>query len=160
MAKYFFECGEEVTELLIEKIITSENEGMAETLILYRSPECWGYAELERTWKYMTIWCISCRPYRSIRKQIWPYHKYGQGQPRVIIWKKKPQGMGIQPLGSSSGSIWKLLFFPSCCTSSRPIPFASLFYMIYLEAKISIQVTHSQFDFRFLLFCINVKCHS
>ena len=40
--------------------------------------------------------------------------------------------MGIQPLGTSSGSILKLLLFPSFCTSSRKIPFASLFYKIFL----------------------------
>ena len=41
-------------------------------LVLYRSPECWGYAELEQTWKFMsTQCCISCHPYRSIKKQIW-----------------------------------------------------------------------------------------
>ena len=39
--------------------------------------------------------------------------------------------MGIQPLGTSSGSILKLLLFPSFCTGSRKIPFASLFYMIF-----------------------------
>ena len=39
---------------------------------------------------------------------------------------------GIQPLGTfSSCSILKLLSFPSFCTSSRKIPFASLFYMIF-----------------------------
>ena len=65
---------------------------------------CWGHAELEQTWKYMgTQCCIICHPHRSIRKQIWPCHKHGQGQHRVIIWNK-PQGMGIQPLGTSSGS--------------------------------------------------------
>ena len=64
------------------------------------------------------------------QEQIWPRHKNGQGQPRVIIWKKPP-GMGIQPLGTSSGSILKLLLFPSFCTSSRKIPFASLFHMIF-----------------------------
>ena len=45
--------------------------------------------------------------------------------------KKKKQGLGIQPLGTSSGSILKLLLFPSFCTSSRKISFASLFYMIF-----------------------------
>ena len=47
--------------------------------------------------------------------------------------------MGIQPLGTSSGSILKLLLFPSLCTSSRNIPFASyiilydiLFYFIHV----------------------------
>ena len=100
-------------------------------LVLYRSPECWGYAELEQTWKYMSTQSfISCHPYRSIRKQIYPCHKNGQGQPRVIIWTK-PQGMGIQPLGTSSGSILKLLLFPSFCISSRKILFVSLFYMVF-----------------------------
>ena len=45
--------------------------------------------------------------------------------------KQKTQGMGIQALGTSSGSILKLLLFPSFCTSSRKIHFASLFYMIF-----------------------------
>ena len=49
---------------------------------------------------------------------------------QVIVWKK-PQGMGIQPLGTSSGSILKLLLFPSFSISSRKIPFASLFYMTF-----------------------------
>ena len=51
---------------------------------------------------------------------------------------QKPQGMGIQPLGTSSGSILKLLLLPSFCTSSRKIPFASLFYTpgIYAEGYI------------------------
>ena len=100
-------------------------------LVLYRSPECWGYADLEQTWKYMSTQSfISCNPYRSIRKQIYPCHKNGQGQPRVIIWTK-PQGMGIQPLGKSPGRILKLLLFPSFCISSRKILFASLFYMVF-----------------------------
>ena len=56
-------------------------------LVLYRSPECWGYVELEQTWKYIsTQCCISFHPCRSIRKQIWPCHKNSQGQPKVIIW--------------------------------------------------------------------------
>ena len=56
-------------------------------LVLYRSPECWGYVELERTWKYIsTQCCISFHPGRSIQKQIWPSHKNSQGQPKVIIW--------------------------------------------------------------------------
>ena len=42
-----------------------------------------------------------------------------------------PRAWAIQPLGTSSGSILKLLFFPSFCTSSRKIPFASLFYIIF-----------------------------
>ena len=38
--------------------------------------------------------------------------------------------MRIQPLGASSGSILKLLLFQSFCTSSRKIPFGSLFYIM------------------------------
>ena len=68
-------------------------------------------------------------PIPKHQEQIWPYYKNGQGQPRGIIWKK-PQRMGIQPLGTSSSSILKLLLFLSFCTSSRKIPFALLFYMI------------------------------
>ena len=105
-------------------------------MVLYRSPECWGYAELEQTWSTQCF--LSCHPYRSIRKQIWACHKNGHGQPRVILWKK-PQGMSIQPLGTKSGSILKLMLFPSFWTSSRKIPFASyiilydiLFYFIHV----------------------------
>ena len=52
---------------------------------------------------------------------------------------KTDPGMGIQTLGTKSGSILKLLLFPSLCTSSRKIPFASyiilydiLFYFIHV----------------------------
>ena len=31
-------------------------------MILHRSSECIGYAELEQAWKYMTIRCISFHP--------------------------------------------------------------------------------------------------
>ena len=55
-------------------------------MVLYRSPECVGYAELEQPWKYMTICCISFHPCRSITKLIQLCHKNGQGQPSVIIW--------------------------------------------------------------------------
>ena len=34
-------------------------------------------------WK---IQCFTFFPYKSIRDQIWPCHKIGQGQPSVIIW--------------------------------------------------------------------------
>ena len=36
-------------------------------------------------------------PIQKHQEQTWPCHKNGQGQPRVIIWKK-PQGIGIQQL--------------------------------------------------------------
>ena len=53
-------------------------------LVLYHLPECIRYAE--QAWKYMTICCINFHLCRSIRKQIWPCHKNGQGQPSVIVW--------------------------------------------------------------------------
>ena len=34
-------------------------------------------------WK---IHCFTFFQYKSIRDQIWPCHKIGQGQPKVIIW--------------------------------------------------------------------------
>ena len=55
-------------------------------MVLNRSPECIGYAELEQPWKYMTICCMSFHPCISITKQIWQCHKNGQGQPSDIIW--------------------------------------------------------------------------
>ena len=56
-------------------------------MVLYCSLECWGYVELEQTWKYISTQCyISFHPCRSIQKQIWPCHKNSQGQPKVIIW--------------------------------------------------------------------------
>ena len=69
----------------------------------------------------MTICCISFHPCRSIRKQIWPSHKNGHGQPSVIIWThlvvleylmlytKFP---GHQPLGSEEGDFWR--FYQKC----------------------------------------------
>ena len=100
-------------------------------LVLYRSPECLGYAEIEQTWKYKSTQCaISCHPYRSIKNKFDPVIKMVKVNPGSLF-EKKPQGMGIQPLGTSSGSILKLLLFPLFCTSSRKIPFASLFYIIF-----------------------------
>ena len=100
-------------------------------LVLYRSPECWGYAELEQTWQYKSTQCsISCHPYRSIRNKFVSVINMVKVNPGSSF-EKKPQGIGIQPLGTSSGSILKLLLFPSFCTSSRKIPFVSLYYMIH-----------------------------
>ena len=88
---------------------------------------CWIRTNLEIQ-EHSTLCKLT--PIQKHQQQIWPCHKNGHGQHWVIIWKT-PQGMGIQPLGASSGSIFKLLLFPSFCTSSRKIPFASLFYMIF-----------------------------
>ena len=59
-------------------------------LVLYRSPECWGYTELGQTWNYMNIQCFISCDIQKHQEQIWPCHKNGQGQTRVIIWKKAP----------------------------------------------------------------------
>ena len=56
-------------------------------------------------------------PYKSIRDQIWPCRKVGQGQPRVIIWTNydgpkasmlhtKPQGHW--PFGSGEEDFWRV----------------------------------------------------
>ena len=56
-------------------------------------------------------------PYKSIRDQIWPFGKIGQGQPRVIIWTNydglktpmlhtKPQGH--LPFGSREEDFWRV----------------------------------------------------
>ena len=79
-------------------------------LVHYRSPECWGYVELEQTWKYKSTQCsilLSSSTHTEASGTNLPCHKSGHGQPRVIIWKK-PQGNGIQPLGTSSCGILKL----------------------------------------------------
>ena len=95
-------------------------------LVLYRSPECWGYAELEQTWKYKSTQCsISYYPYRSIRNKFDTVIKMVKVNPGSSF-EKSPRAWA---LGTSSGSILKLLLFPSFCTSSRKIPFTSLFYM-------------------------------
>ena len=88
---------------------------------------CWIRTNLEIQ-EYSILYKLS--PIQKQQEQIWPSYKNGQGQPRVIIWNK-PQDMGIQPFDTSSGSILKLLLFPSICTSFRKIRVASLFYMIF-----------------------------
>ena len=62
---------------------------------------------------------------------------------RVIIWQK-PQSMGIQPLGTSPGSILKLLLFSSFFNRFRKIPFASLFIMWYLFYFIHVYIAQGQ----------------
>ena len=88
--------------------------------VLYRSPECIGYAELEQAWKYMIMCCKSFHPCRSIRKQIWPGHKNGQGQPSVIIWTNfavleypmlYTKFQGHWPLDSEEGDFYRFLAY-------------------------------------------------
>ena len=46
--------------------------------------------------------------------------------------------MGIQPLGTSSGSILKLLWYPSFCTSSKniPLPHYIIWYFVLFQTCI------------------------
>ena len=54
-------------------------------MVLYRSPECIGCAELEQAWKYIYAVYAFTIADLSIRKQSWPCHKNVQGQPSFII---------------------------------------------------------------------------
>ena len=55
--------------------------------VLYRSPECIGYAELQQTWKIHDYMPYKLSPMQKhFRKQIWLCHKNGHGQPSSIIW--------------------------------------------------------------------------
>ena len=89
-------------------------------LILYRSPEFIGHAELETGLDiHDYIRCISFHPCRSIiKKQIWPCHKNVHGQPSVIIWTNLvvleypllyTKFQGHRPLGSEEGDFWMFL---------------------------------------------------
>ena len=82
---------------------------------------CWIRTNLEIQ-EHSMLYKMS--PIQKYQEQIWPCHKMVRVNPGSSF-EKKPQGMGIQPLGTSSGSILKLLLFPSFCT--RKIPFASHF---------------------------------
>ena len=53
--------------------------------VLYSSPECIGYAELEQAWIYMTICCISFTHAEALGNKFWLSHKNGR-QYSVIIW--------------------------------------------------------------------------
>ena len=89
--------------------------------------KCW----IRTDWKYKSTQCsISCHPYRNIRNKFDHVINMVKVNPGSSFFKK-PRGMDIQLPGTSFGSILKLLLFSSFCTSSRKIPFASLFYMIF-----------------------------
>ena len=68
-------------------------------------------------WK---IHCFTFFPYKSIRDQIWPCRKIGQGQPRVIIWAnmvvlKHPMMhtkiQGHWPFGSGEEDFFQVLSY-------------------------------------------------
>ena len=60
-------------------------------------------------------------PIQKHQVQIWPCHKNGQGQPRVIIWKKSPRAWAHNHLVQVKAFI---------ISSSKTIPFASILYDI------------------------------
>ena len=60
-------------------------------LVLYHSPECGGYAELEQTWKYKSTQCsISSHPYRNIRNKFDPVIKMVKVNQGSSFEKKAP----------------------------------------------------------------------
>ena len=70
---------------------------------------CWIGTNLEIL-EHSMLYKLS--PIQKHKETIWPCHNNGHGQPRIIIWKKL-QGMCLQLLGTSSGSILKpLLYHP------------------------------------------------
>ena len=56
-------------------------------LVLYRSPECWGYAELEQTWKYKSTRCCA-----SIRNTFDPVIKMVKVNPGSSFEKAPGHG--------------------------------------------------------------------
>ena len=85
-------------------------------MVLYRLPECVGYAELKQACKYMTLCCISF--HTCIRKQILPCHGNGHDQPSVIIWINlvvlenlmlSTKFQGHRTLSSREGDFWRFL---------------------------------------------------
>ena len=79
----------------ILRIITDKTRG---PLVLYRSPECWGYAELEQTWKYKSTQCsISSHPHRSIRNKFDPVIKMVKVNPRSSF-EKSPRAWAYDHL--------------------------------------------------------------
>ena len=71
---------------------------------------CWNRTNLEIQEHSMLY---KLPPIQKHQEQIWHCHKSGQSQSRHHLKKKKTNGMGLQPLGTSSGSILKLLFYYS-----------------------------------------------
>ena len=96
-------------------------------LVLYRSPECWGYAELEQTWKYKSTQCsLSCHPYRSIRNIFDPVINMVTVNPGSSFESIKPQVRGRKPQGTKFWSLW------SFATSFKKHFFEVWIYTIFL----------------------------
>ena len=104
-------------------------------LVLYRSPECWGFDEVEQTWKYKSTQCsISCHPCRSIRNKFDP----------VIKMSSSTQGHHLKKAtghGHTTTWFWqhfKALIFPIILYQFQKDPFCLiilydiLFYFIHV----------------------------
>ena len=96
---------------------------------------------------FWNIHCFSFFIYKSIRDQIWPCHKIGQGQPRVIVWTnlvvlehpmlhKKFQGH--QPLGFGEEYFLRFLLYIGMAASlvKWPGPFEQTFVSLSQEISI------------------------
>ena len=86
-------------------------------------------------WK---IHCFTFFPYKSIRDQFWPYHKIGQGQPRVISWTNlvvlkhwmlHTKFQGHRPFGSREENFLKFLSYmgKAAILDMWPRPFEQTF---------------------------------
>ena len=54
-------------------------------MIFFTSVICCYFQIIDNN-SFWKINCFTFFPYKSIRDQIWPCRKIGQGQPRVIVW--------------------------------------------------------------------------
>ena len=87
---------------------------------------------------FQDILCWSILPYKSIRKQIWPYRKKGQGQHKVIIWTilvvlaypmLHTTFQGHRPIGSGEEDFFRFLPYMGMAAMlvMWPGPFEQLF---------------------------------
>ena len=70
-------------------------------------------------------------PIQKHQEQIWPCHKNGQGQPRIIIWKYTAAGQGRQPQGQNFDVNRNLLSLWSFATSFKNISLKSDFIQFF-----------------------------
>ena len=78
------------------------------------------HASTNTTNSFWKIHCFTFFPYKSIRDQIWPCRKIGQGQPSVIIWTNlvvpehsmlHTKFQGHQPFDSREEDFLSFFFF-------------------------------------------------
>ena len=102
-------------------------------LVLYHSPECWGYAKLEQTWKYKSTQCsISCHQYRSIRNKSDPVIKMVTVKPGSSL-EKRPRAWAynhlVQVLAAFYSFYYSHHFVPVPEKSLLPYYFISCMYI-------------------------------